>query len=111
MMTPPTIRASTIEMSGSARHRQILASPARSAAAVADVASVMRSSPIFVGSGASTAGRHQQADLVLLGRARVEHPDDPAAVHHGDPVRQLETSSSSAETSRMAVPASRFAMA
>ena len=36
------------------------------------------------------AGRHQQADLVLVGRPTVDGRHDPAAVHDRDPVRQLE---------------------
>ena len=40
--------------------------------------------------GCSAAGRHQQPDLVLVGRPAVEDGDDPAAVHDRDPVGQLE---------------------
>ena len=37
-----------------------------------------------------SAGRHQQADLLAVGGAPVEHRDDPAAVHDADAVGQLE---------------------
>ena len=36
------------------------------------------------------SGRHQHADLVPVGRPAVDDRDDLAAVHHGDPVAQLE---------------------
>ena len=58
------------------------------------------------------AGRHQQADLVLVGRPAVDasptiRPRYMTAIRSDS----SRTSSSSAETSRTAVPASRFAIA
>ena len=39
---------------------------------------------------APSAGRHQQADLLPLGGRAVDEGDDLAAVHHGDPIGQLQ---------------------
>src|SRR3954454_24356621 len=37
-----------------------------------------------------TAGSHEHADLVLVRRPAIPDGDDLAAIHHGDPVGQLE---------------------
>ena len=40
--------------------------------------------------GLAAAGRHEQADLVLVGGPPVAQADQPAAIDHRDPVGQLE---------------------
>ena len=53
--------------------------------------SVMRRPPWRLGlAGRPAAGRHQQSDLVLVGRPAVALGDELAAVHDRDPVGHLE---------------------
>ena len=40
--------------------------------------------------GFPATGRHEDADLVLVGRPSIHDRDDPPAVHDGDAVGQLE---------------------
>ena len=41
-------------------------------------------------SGRSPPARHQEAEPLAVGCCRREDPDDPAAVHHGDPVGERQ---------------------